>query len=368
MIDNKRIFEVLVRSRYRVALLIAFGIVFLRIQTYVNMVDKTILSVSAVVQGIEEETFLDIIFNPGVLTAVIINNWNTINFTVLSIGMALSLYTLYKNKVIYMLIGVSLVYSFYIIIIWRIYISQITINEILIKTLNSLSVEITLTAVLLSSLEFFRPLLTYRWISKRRNWSITLSILDITIYITTIIISAALIILFTQYILDTFTTLAEYSAPELRELINIYTNSHIGKVVILVMALAIITYFLYNLVEPILIYITRSRGQARDFLLNDYRKEIMGERGYVANVYKYLYLGLVIIVIASIPLFIAILREPGETLSLLRGIIGNLLLFKWDPYTISTDNLFSNLPYLQAINYLKERVESFIRFIMYLLF
>ncbi len=64
------------------------------------------------------------------------------------------------------------------------------------------------------------------------------------------------------------------AVPErIRGLVTEIVMSNFGYLVILLAYLSIVTYILYNLVEPLVVYTAGLRGQARDLLMRDYEKE-----------------------------------------------------------------------------------------------
>ncbi len=361
-LDEEKLLETLVRSRYRVILLITFGVIYYRIQENNLFVTHIINAV----KNINLETPLPAYVNPYI--NYLFSEWNIINLVILLISAALSIYTLYRNQIKYMLIGVIIVYTFYIVTLWSIYSTEIIQNNLLINGINNLSRDIALTTLALLIIEYFRPLLTYRRISRRVNWKPSFTLLDIVIYISILSASAMIIIYFTQYLVNTFTTIATHGTPELGELINIYVSSHVGRIIINLIALGIITYFLYNLVEPTIIYLTGSKGQAMDILKNDYKKLLLKEEGYIKNIYKYVFIGGTALTLILVPIIILLFRTPNLTWKVLADTLENLIRFRWEVSPTNIDLILSKINILGLIDSLKERIEAFIRFIMYLLF
>ena len=363
-LDEKRLMEILVRSRYRVVLLIAFAASFAKLQPYVTQTNAivSILKNLPIEKFGEVPTILNIIFK------LFLNNWTFVYLSILALALMLALYSIYKNRVIYLMIGVTLVYSFYISILWITYTSQLLATSTVSTLLNNAALDLALTTILLSLLEFFRPIFTYRRISKRTTWRPIITTIDLSLYVFTVIISAIAIVTLADYLVDTMINLSTYSAPEIKELINIYVTSSVGRVFIYIMSLGIITYFLYNLVEPVVLYITKSRNQAKEIMTQEYRKMMSKEIGGALSVNKYIFIGIILILTILVPIVAVLWRQPNTIIEIIVTSIRNLITFRWKAPITRLDEYLSNLNPGYLISTLKERIEAFIRFIMYLLF
>jgi len=363
-LDEKKLMEILIRSRYRVVLLIAFAASFAKLQPYVTQTN-TIVSI---LKNLPLERFGEAPPILNIVFKVFLTNWTTAYLSILGLAIILALYSIYKNRVIYLMIGVTLVYSFYISILWVTYTSQLLATDMVSTLLDNAALDLALTTLLLSLLEFFRPIFTYRRISKRITWRPIFASLDLFLYIFTILISAIAVIMIADYLVDILVNLSNYSAPEIRELINIYVTSSIGRILIYIMSLGIITYFLYNLVEPMVIYMTKSKNQAKELMTQEYRKMMSKEIGGALSVNKYIFIGIIIILTILIPIVAVLWRQPDTIIEIIVASINNLLTFRWTAPVTRLDEYLSNLNPGYLISTLKERIEAFIRFIMYLIF
>ncbi len=363
--------DLLLKNKYRMVLIVLTAIIFQRIFTYSSRIGILMHTISKSTQGIAEgATILSILSNIEIFSWTLILNWESIAVASAALGMILALYSIVKNRVTYLMASITLVYGTYIIVLWILYSTYLYRTHYLgiIELIELLSLELAITAIILSILEFMKPILAYKNVSSLRRGSRIISIIDILTYVAIIGGSSIILVIFTEYIVKSIGEVSKYAAPELRAFISIYLESYIGHIIVFIMALGIITYFLYNLVEPVMIYLTGSVYQAREIMRSEYIKSIDKEKGKAFNINKYLAIGSVAILLLSFIVVVILIRSPDYLMGTVLEAIRNILTIRWEARPSSIDYYLNEILDPKNINVWKERIEALIRFIMHLLF
>jgi len=131
----------------------------------------------------------------------------------------------------------------------------------------------------------------------------------------------------------------------------------------------IVAYMIHNLGEPLIIFLSKSAGQAKAILDTDYQKSLLKERRLIQDVKRLVNVSLLIIIpIVALPIILIIIEEPMYFLSYLFRVLYDFTTFNYTVPKTSVDTLVGTIADVRIIELYKEKIEEIIRFFLYLLF
>lgn len=296
----------------------------------------------------------------------IINNLTLIKSFLLAFIILLLIYGLYKESATPMLASVVLGYSFQLIIIYIFYFQSSSANQ----TLYKLSLEMIFITITLSIIDNIKPYLRHKkMIQEKMKRKYHYFIPDLSIYVILLAVSIWVILYFTKIIYKIVKILTLNAPKEFNTLINNYIETNLGYLTIITFSFALIAYFIYNMVEPLVLYLTHSHGQARGILNGEYNKMISKERFFLYDVNRQLYIGLMVLLpVLIFPLVIFIYENPVQAYNYFVHILYDFSTFNYTVSRTSADSLLQIFTNAKIIEVYKEKLEELIRFFLYLLY
>lgn len=233
---------------------------------------------------------------------------------------------------------------------------------------DAYSLELVFLTIFLFLTHNLRPLIKSRAILKVEG-RLLYRVIDTLGYAGSLMIFALLLTyvlnLFKSVIKGVITVLPE----ELEGILLKYLETGLGTLIISLLSFSIVVYFAYNLVEPIVIYLTSGRAQAYGVLLHEYEMLVLRERSFLRRRVKMFDAGLIaLVVIAFTSTILSFLKyPPSRIVAYVLNTLMYLIGFPADIALTDVDVLLSQLS-AKYVEVLKERVEEFIRVILKLLY
>ncbi len=346
-----RINEVIIENRYRIFLMI-LGVIVL----YILLLRTSQLIIPTV--NSKEYIILPIFFTYKNLILA-----KTFLFILIIL---LITYAIHKETITPILTSLIIGYAFQLIIIYLSYPFSTPINQVLYK----LSLEMILLTTSFSILDNIKPYLKHRrMIKEEERERYKYIIPDLLLYIIILVSFIWIILYLTDVFYDFSKALTVYAPKEFNTLLKSYIETNLGYLTMITISFTLITYFIYNIIEPLLIYLSHSYGQARNILYEEYKKIMVREKRFLYDVNRQLYIGIILLLpVLIFPIVIFIYENPLQAYNYFIHILYDFSTFNYTVSRTSTDNLLQIFVNAKVIEVCKEKLEELIRFFLYLLY
>jgi len=237
-----------------------------------------------------------------------------------------------------------------------------------------MSIELVILLILSGLIGYFKPYFKY-YKSKGTltTYSLGISILDISITAIGLAIAALALSLIpytiTENIYIGIINLKERIITMLGSITYIILTYPLTIFFIYIGIFLFILYLFKNIVDPVIIFIGRGRGQASSMIKEDFNNLLSKSLSYIRETDRYMNIGFIILIISSIIVFL--LSASYSITSSIKYIISSLsqlLVYKHNFSMTPIDDYINKAVNQQFIEEYIDKVTRFLRFILSLLF